>query len=67
LELAVLVYVRAIREGYYKLYVDALNKIVPWFFSLYHPRYAQWIPVHVRDMMVTLKDIHHKVFAEFLK
>jgi len=66
LELAVLVYVRAIKEGDYKLYVNALTKIVPWFFSLHHSNYAQWIPVHLRDM-VTLRDVHPKVFAEFLK
>ena len=61
-----LVYVRAIREGGFKLYVDALIKIAPWFFALDHTNYARWIPVHLRDM-VTLKDVHPKVFAEFLK
>ena len=66
LELAVLVYVRAIREGDFKLYVEALTKIVPWFFSLDHTNYARWILVHLRDM-VTPKDVHPKVFAEFLK
>jgi len=66
LELAVLVYVRAMREGDFTLYVDALTKIVPWFFALDHTNYAPWIPVHLRDM-VTLKDVHLKVFAEFLK
>ena len=66
LELAVLVYVRAIREGDFKLYVDALTQIVPWFFALDHTHYTRWIPVHLRDM-VTLKDVHPKVFAEFMK
>ena len=66
LELAVLVYVRAIREGDFKLYVDALTKIASLFFALDHTNYARWIPVHLRDK-VTLKDVHPKVFAEFLK
>ena len=57
---------RAIREGDFKLYVDALTKIVPWFFSLDHTNFTRWIPAHLRDM-VTLKDVHPKVFAEFLK
>ena len=61
-----LVYVRVIREGEFTLYVDALTKIVPWFFALDHTNYARWIPVHLTDM-VTLKDVHLKVFAEFLK
>lgn len=37
-----------------------------WFFTMDHTNYARWIPVHLRDM-VTLKDVHPKVFAEFLK
>lgn len=66
MELAVLVYVRVIREGDFTLNVNALTKIVPWFFALDHTNYTRWIPVHLRDM-VTLKDVHPKVFAEFLK
>lgn len=66
LELTVLLFVRAIREADFKLYVDALTKIVPWFFALDHTHYARWIPVHLRDM-VTLKEEHPEVFAEFLK
>ena len=66
LELPVLVYVKAIREEDFKLYVDALTKIAPWLFALNHTNYARWIPVHVRDI-VTLKHVHPKVFAQFLK
>ena len=61
LELAVLVYVRTIRERYFKLYVDAPAKIAPWFFALDHTNYARWIPVHLKDM-VTLKEVHPKRF-----
>ena len=57
---------RAKREGDFKLYIDALTKIVPWFFALDHTNYARWIPLHLRDVCI-LKDIHPKVFAEFLK
>ena len=66
LELSVLVFVRAIREADFKLYVDALTKIVPLFFALDHPNYARWIPVHLRDM-VALKNVQPKVYSEFLK
>ena len=57
---------RATREGDFKLYIDALTKIFPWFFALDHTNYARLIPVHLR-VMVTLKDIYPKVFEEFLK
>ena len=66
IQLDVLVYVRAIRKADFQLYVDALTKIVPWFFALDHTHYARWIPVHLRDM-VTLKEVHPTVFAEFMK
>ena len=66
MQLDVLVYVRAMREADFQLYVDALTKIVPWFFALDHIHYARWIPVHLRDM-VTLKEVHPTVFAEFMK
>ena len=64
--MAVLIYIRAIREADFELYVDALTQIVPWFFALDQIHYARWIPVHLRDM-VTLKDVHPTVFAEFMK
>lgn len=31
--------------------VEALTKIVPWFFALDHAHYARWTPVH-RDINV---------------
>ncbi len=61
-----MIYVRSIREGNFLLYIDALTKIVPWFFALGHIHYARWIPVHLRDM-VALKDTHPDVYGEFLK
>ena len=61
-----MIYVRAIREGDLLLYIDALTKIVPWFFALGHTNYARWIPVHLLDM-VFLHNKHPGVFAEFRK
>jgi hypothetical protein len=57
-----LIYVRAIREGNFQLYIEALTKIVPWFFALDHT----WIPVHLCDM-VSLNDCHPDIYAEFMK
>ncbi|KAJ8406772.1 hypothetical protein AAFF_G00296880 [Aldrovandia affinis] len=65
LELAVLIYVRSVREENFLLYTDALSKLVPWFFALGHTNYARWIPVHLRDM-VTLVTKHPSVYAQFL-
>ena len=61
-----MIYVRAIREGYFLLYIDALSNIVLWFFALGHTNYARWIPVHLRDMFFFATK-HPGVFAEFRK
>ena len=66
LELQVMIYVRSIREADFLLYIDALTKIVPWFFALGHTHYARWIPVHLRDMIM-LKDTHPNVNNQFMK
>lgn len=55
-----------LREGNFQLYIEALTKIVPWFFALDHTHYSRWIPVHLRDM-VSLKECHPDVYAEFMK
>ena len=46
--------------------MEALTKIVPWFFALDHIHYARWIPVHLRDM-VSLQTCHPNVYTAFLK
>jgi len=40
----VMIYVRAIREVDFLLYIDALTKIVPWFFALGHTKYSYTCP-----------------------
>ena len=45
LELYVLIFVRSLREGNFELYVQALAKIIPWFFALNHTHYARWTPI----------------------
>ena len=67
LELEVMIYTQSIREANFLLYIDALTKIVPWFFALGHTHYAtRWIPVHLRHM-ITLKDTHPDVRSQFMK
>ena len=66
LELVVMIYVKAIREGNFLLYIDALTKLVPWFFALDHTHYSRWIPVHLRDM-VRLEVAHPYVYSQFMK
>ena len=41
---------RSLREANFELNIDAVSKIVPWFFGLDHTNYARWLPIHLRDM-----------------
>ena len=66
LELAVMVFMRAIREADFLLYIEALSKIVPWFFVLDHTHYSGWVLIHPRDI-VSLKQLHPDVYAAVLK
>ena len=63
-ELTVLVYVRSLRQGSFKMYLDALTELATWFHAMDHTNYARWIPVHLRDM-VTLPTAHPEVAREF--
>ncbi|KAJ8043846.1 hypothetical protein HOLleu_11123 [Holothuria leucospilota] len=38
------------REHNFRLYVEALKAVTPWFFALDHQNYARWMPIHIRDM-----------------
>ena len=40
-----------ISEGVkFKLYIEAIDQLIPWFFALDHMNYARWLPVYIRDM-----------------
>lgn len=59
-----MIFVRSLREADFKLYIDSLSKLVPWFFSLDHIH--GYHAVHLRDM-VTLAEKHPAVYQEFLR
>jgi len=65
LEILLLLYIRAIREGNFKLYLESLSNIAPWMFALDHTHYSRWLPVHIRDMFL-LSEKHPAILAEFL-
>ena len=50
LELTVLSFLRSIRSSSFKDYVDALERLIPWFFALNRTNYARWLSVHIKDM-----------------
>ena len=46
------------------MYLDALTELTPWFYALDYVNYAQWIPVHLRDM-AELPTRHSDVAKQF--
>lgn len=64
LELLLLRYIRALREGNFQLYVESLTLIMPWIFALDHTHYSRWLSVHIRDM-TTLAEKHPDILKEF--
>ena len=61
LEMKGLLFVRAIREGNFPLYVESIRALLPWFFAFDHVHYARWMSVHLRDMAsleANLPDVH---------
>ncbi|XP_068756859.1 uncharacterized protein [Montipora capricornis] len=50
MELKVLAFVKAHRENNFSLYVESLESLAPWSFTLDHTNYARWLPIHIRDM-----------------
>lgn len=70
-ETLVLIFVRAHRERDFSLFVNILELLVPLFFTLDHPNYARWVPIHIRDMKSLpesirreFQDHHHWVLSK---
>lgn len=64
LELLYLVFLQLLRTSCIPLYLDALQKLTPWFFALDHVNYSRWAPVHLHDIL-TLKR-RPQTYAHFL-
>ncbi len=62
-EILVCIFIRTHRTRNFKLFVETLEALVPWFFALDHINYARWIPVHIRDM----KSLPHSISESFHK
>jgi len=65
LEIALLLYIRAICEGNFQVIFGILIKVTAWMFALDHTHYSRWLPVHIRDMSL-LSESHPVILAEFL-
>ena len=64
LEILLLQFVKATREGNFQVYLQVLGKVLPWFFAMNLSNYSRWLPVHVRDLL-RLEKTHPTLFTEF--
>lgn len=64
LEILLLSFVRAVREGNFSLYKECLKKMMPWFFAFDHSNYARWVAVHLKDMEELAQKVP-SVYEEF--
>jgi len=58
-------FIRALREGNWKLYLQALGKMLPWWSVYDHSNYARWAPVYYAEMLA-LETTAPDVFSEFM-
>ena len=64
-QMAYLLFLRSIRSNFL-LYSIAMQKILPWMFSLNHIHYARWLTIHQFDMDALSKS-NPEIFFEFSK
>lgn len=64
-ELTIFVFIKSIRSGNFMLYIESLEKLIPWFFALDHVHYARWLSVHIMDMKY-LHLTNPDIYFEFL-
>ena len=50
MEVILLIFVRAHREGNFEMYLEALEHFIPFFFALDHTHYSRWASVHLKNM-----------------
>ena len=59
-------FIRATREGNWKLHLDSVKEMLPWLFAYDHTNYARYLPVYLVTMM-SLQDTHpeaHRLLAD---
>ena len=64
LQLILLMFLRAQRDGNFVLYVESLDKLAPWFFAFDQINYARWLPVNILDLNM-LAHVHPGLHQEF--
>ena len=66
MQLQILTFIRSMREGNFKVYVESMRSLMKWVFLFNHHNYVRWLTVHLFDLM-TLQKIHPSIHEEMVK
>ena len=64
--LVLLRFIRAEREGDWRLHLASTAEMTPYFFSMDRTNYSRWLPVYIADMHL-LEDTAPEVHQEFMQ
>ena len=59
-------FIRAERDGHWKLHLETTSRMVPYFYAMDRTNYSRWLPVYLFDMY-QLPQKFPEVHEEFLK
>ena len=65
LENFLMMYVRSIREGNFKLFISCLREIIRWMFALNHIHYVRWLAVCISELL-SLEVENREIFESFV-
>ena len=57
---------RSFRSKNFKLFVESLEEMLPFFLAIDHLNYARWLPVHLKDLK-SLSSTKSTIYAAFLE
>lgn len=66
LEVLLNIYIRSCREADFKLHLEVLTALVPWFMALDRINYRRWLPFYLKDM-ASLEEKHPQLYQKFVE
>ena len=61
-----LLFVQSIRKANLTMFINSVEKVIPWMFALDHTHYSRWLPIYLKSLK-ELHLVHPTVFEEFEK
>ena len=62
----ILLFVQSIRKSNLPMFINSLEKVIPWMFALGRTNHYHWLPIYLKSLK-ELHLVHSSVFEEFQK